>query len=148
MIKFLQDELDTLINDFYDSIASYNPLVLTSHLKPHLLAHTLSDVRRHGPLLISATERYESFNGVVRQALVHSNRQAPSKDAASRFASFERIRHVFSGGWWFDARERHWVQASDNVRSVIDKNDTFRSFIGIHDLVRNAPGEKYLLERL
>ena len=83
--------------------------------------------------MLFATERYESFNSVVRQALVHSNRQAPSLDSSRTFANFDHIKHIFSGGFWKDSRFGNWVQVLPAVCSIIEKSGTFRGFLGIHE---------------
>ena len=41
--------------------------------------------------------RCESYNSVIRSRNVYSNRQAPSKDIATAFATQESIRFTFSG---------------------------------------------------
>lgn len=42
--------------------------------------------------------RCESFNGLMRQQNLHSNRHASSCDIAVRFARTEHIRHLLHGG--------------------------------------------------
>ncbi|KAI9103972.1 hypothetical protein DFS34DRAFT_682949 [Phlyctochytrium arcticum] len=57
-----------------------------SRRKYHALVHLTEDVRRFGPAVLFATEKFESFNPIVRVQLAHTNRHAPSKDVSSRFA--------------------------------------------------------------
>ncbi|KAJ7814354.1 hypothetical protein B0H14DRAFT_3747837 [Mycena olivaceomarginata] len=60
----------------------------------HLPAH----IRRFGPVILFATEAFESFNAIIRAKSVHSNRHAPSRDIAHAFAQGNRIRHLLRGG--------------------------------------------------
>ncbi|KAH8913848.1 hypothetical protein BT69DRAFT_1185133, partial [Atractiella rhizophila] len=48
--------------------------------KFHLLVHLVDNVKRFGVPINFATEKFESYNGVMRLKSVHSNRQAPGKD--------------------------------------------------------------------
>ncbi|KAJ3509457.1 hypothetical protein NLJ89_g5213 [Agrocybe chaxingu] len=68
--------------------------------KFHLLLHLPDHIRRFGPAILFATEAFESFNAVIRAKSVHSNRQAPSRDIAQAFAQGNRVRHLFSGGYF------------------------------------------------
>ena len=66
--------------------------------KFHIIHHLLDHVRRFGPPILFATEAFESFNAVIREKSVHSNRHAPSCDLAYGFVRCNRIRHLLSGG--------------------------------------------------
>ncbi|KAK7464371.1 hypothetical protein VKT23_006538 [Stygiomarasmius scandens] len=66
--------------------------------KFHILVHLPEHIRRFGPAMLFATETFESFNAVIREKSVHSNRQSPSHDIARAFAQGNRIRHFLSGG--------------------------------------------------
>ncbi|KAI9620308.1 hypothetical protein H4Q26_013878 [Puccinia striiformis f. sp. tritici PST-130] len=52
--------------------------------------------------VLIATEKFESYNGVLRTASIHSNRQSPGKDIANTFAAYKAIRHLVCGGWFQD----------------------------------------------
>jgi hypothetical protein len=101
--------------------------------KFHFLVHSPADADRFGPLLYNATERFESFNSIVRTALIHSNRQAPSRDAARTFAGFDRIKHIFGGGYWYDSGTCQWIRAGTGVRNFFLKKPAFGDLL-------NAPG--------
>jgi hypothetical protein len=60
----------------------------------------LAHVHRFGPAILFATEGFESFNAVVRDHSVHSNRLAPSHDIGRGMARCNRIRHLLSGGFF------------------------------------------------
>lgn len=66
--------------------------------KFHVLLHLPDHIRRFGPAMLFATEGFESFNAVIREASVHSNRHAPSRDIAAQMARRNRVRHLLSGG--------------------------------------------------
>ncbi|KAK1226230.1 hypothetical protein PQX77_010812 [Marasmius sp. AFHP31] len=66
--------------------------------KFHILIHIPEHIRRMGPAMLFATETFESYNAVIREKSVHSNRQSPSRDIALAFAQGSRIRHMLSGG--------------------------------------------------
>lgn len=68
--------------------------------KFHLLIHLPAQAERFGPLLLGATEKMESFNHFLRDASSFTNRQAPSRDLARRFANAHALRHIVSGGYW------------------------------------------------
>ncbi|KAJ7429979.1 hypothetical protein B0H11DRAFT_1608199, partial [Mycena galericulata] len=74
-----------------------------SKIKLHLLAHAVDDIRRFGPLIRSSTEIHEAFNGVWRLCSVYSNHLAPSRDISRKFASMSRLKHLLSGGYWWDS---------------------------------------------
>ncbi len=69
------------------------------------------------PLVINATEGFESYNSVFRRNSVLSNRQAPSRDIAIKFADMDRVKHLLSGGYWKD--DTSWVQAGLGVQSLL-----------------------------
>ncbi|KAL9938931.1 hypothetical protein V8E36_001744 [Tilletia maclaganii] len=80
------------------SWARLKPRDLTYRPKFHLLAHAAKQCRLFGPLKNVATERYESINAVQRQAAMHTNRSAPSKDIARRMEDRELVLHWASKG--------------------------------------------------
>lgn len=57
-------------------------------------------IQKYGPASNFATEAYESFNSVIREWCIHSNRQAPSLDTARHAAGWMHIRHLSSGGFF------------------------------------------------
>ena len=49
--------------------------------------------------IILYMHRYESFNSAIRAQNVYGNKQAPSKDIASKFAHIEHLKFICSGGY-------------------------------------------------
>ncbi|KAG1832130.1 hypothetical protein EV424DRAFT_1275500, partial [Suillus variegatus] len=70
--------------------------------KFHFLIHLPAFIRRFGPAIIFSTERYESFNHVFRLSCIHSNRRAPSRDTCRLFTYQDIVKHVATGGYWYD----------------------------------------------
>ncbi|KDQ25284.1 hypothetical protein PLEOSDRAFT_1027446, partial [Pleurotus ostreatus PC15] len=89
----LQQAIDRLLT----CIACWTPRWFNKP-KFHIIQHLPSHVRRFGPAILFATENFESFNGVIRDHSVHTNRKAPSRDIGRGMAQFSRIRHLLSGG--------------------------------------------------
>ena len=90
------------IDYFSSCVANQSPRWFNKP-KFHFLLHLAFHIRRFGPLLLFATETFESFNAVIRSLSVHSNRQAPSRDIAYSFANANRIHHLSSGGRFYVA---------------------------------------------
>ncbi|KAG1907830.1 uncharacterized protein F5891DRAFT_904638, partial [Suillus fuscotomentosus] len=70
--------------------------------KFHFLIHLPAFICCFGPAIIFSTERYESFNRVFRLSCIHSNRCTPSRDTCRLFAYQDIVKHVATGGYWFD----------------------------------------------
>ncbi|CUA75716.1 Dynein heavy chain, cytoplasmic [Rhizoctonia solani] len=96
-IDMYTNELRDLIQDFLLVTASCSPSIMILKPKFHFLVHLPGFIRRFGPALLFSTERFESFNSVFRAASMFSNRQAPSRDIARRFANIERAKHEAFG---------------------------------------------------
>ncbi|KAJ7706508.1 hypothetical protein B0H14DRAFT_3099671 [Mycena olivaceomarginata] len=107
-----------------------DPQRILVKIKLHLLAHIPDDVRRFGPLIRWATEIYESHNTVFRLCSVFSNRLAPSRDIAVKFASMDRVKHFLSGGYWWDPIFEQWAQAGWGVQQILLTDPTFQRHLG------------------
>ncbi|KAI9631581.1 hypothetical protein KEM48_014232 [Puccinia striiformis f. sp. tritici PST-130] len=59
--------------------------------KFHMLLHLPASIKRYGPACLFATEKFESFNGVVRNASIHSNRGSPGRDIAITFSNYQAM---------------------------------------------------------
>ncbi|CAH7689411.1 hypothetical protein PPACK8108_LOCUS24484, partial [Phakopsora pachyrhizi] len=66
--------------------------------KFHILLHLIHSILRFGPASLFATEKFENYNGVVRQASIHSNCHSPSHDIAKSFQNYSALRYCLSGG--------------------------------------------------
>ena len=74
----------------------------TSHWfnKPkfHIIQYLAFHICHFGPTILFATESLESFNGVIRDHSVHSNRHAPSQNIALGFGHYSWVCYLMSGG--------------------------------------------------
>jgi hypothetical protein len=114
------------LGDLLDITAQNAPSILLTKAKFHILVHIIDNLWRFGPAPLYATERYEAFNSVLRTALVLSNRQAPSRDAASRFAGYDRVKHLLTGGKWYDEQSRRWVGGGKSLLHYATNDHNFR----------------------
>lgn len=74
-------DLEIAITNFMDRTALLTPQWFNKK-KWHISLHLIKHVRRFGPPVNFATEKFESYNGVMREQSVYSNRHAPSRDIA------------------------------------------------------------------
>ncbi|KAG1761023.1 hypothetical protein EDD22DRAFT_848083 [Suillus occidentalis] len=125
-------KLSRTIEDFLNVTAQCAPSILISKPKFHFLVHLPAYIRRFGPAILFSTERYESFNHVFRLACIHSNRQGPSQDTCKIFARQDIVKHIATGGYWFDAIRKRWAWAGDKVLSYVDEHPEQARLLGIH----------------
>ncbi|KAH9459003.1 hypothetical protein Pst134EA_019155 [Puccinia striiformis f. sp. tritici] len=98
--------------------------------KFHMLLHLPQSIRRFGPASLFATEKFESYNSILRTLAIHSNRQAPSRDLANYFSDAANMRILQSGTYLKDHDKGHYFQASSEVRSMFDKNPMMQKCMG------------------
>ncbi|KAG2357833.1 hypothetical protein BDR07DRAFT_1261641, partial [Suillus spraguei] len=77
--------------------------------KFHFLIHLSAYICWFGPAIIFSTEHYELFNHVFCLTCIYSNRQAPSCDSCRIFAHQDTVKHVVTGGFWYDSKVSKWV---------------------------------------
>ncbi|KAJ7932327.1 hypothetical protein B0H13DRAFT_1593521, partial [Mycena leptocephala] len=123
-------QLKIAVANVLNAFDAVDPLRILVKIKLHLLAHIPDDVRRFGPLIRSATEIYEAYNGVFRLCSLYSNRLAPSRDISRKFASMGRVKHFLSGGYWWDASAKQWIQAGNGVQQVLVKDPVLQRHLG------------------
>ncbi|KAG8701329.1 hypothetical protein FRC08_004137 [Ceratobasidium sp. 394] len=133
-------ELENSIQALLHDLAKCAPNLLVDKGKVHLLVHMPLFVLRFGPLLGPDTERFESFNSVFRECSVHSNRQAPSRDIAAKFAEFDRTRHVLSGGHWFNHDTNTWETAGAHVLALAQTSPFLINILGCKDPITPPAG--------
>lgn len=137
-IRVYTDELQGVIDEFLIITAQCSPSILILKPKFHFLVHLPSYIKRFGPALLFSTERFESFNGVFRTASTFSNRHAPSRDIAGQLAEIDRVKHISSGGFWYEGSK--WVCATDNLLNFARKNKVFSKMVGIPCNESSEPG--------
>jgi hypothetical protein len=98
-------------------------------------------VQRFGPLLGPDTERYESFNSVFRECSIFSNRLSPSRDIAAKFANFDRMRHIASGGHWFNHETKTWQTAGTYTLALAQSSPFLVKILGCKEPISKLPGK-------
>ncbi|KAF8840259.1 hypothetical protein BDN67DRAFT_880617, partial [Paxillus ammoniavirescens] len=124
-------KLSKTIDDFLNITAQCAPSILIMKPKFHFLIHLPLYIRRFGPAIVFSTERYESFNSVFRLSCVHSNRQAPSRDSCKTFACQDIIKHIATGGYWFDKEIKKWVRGGSALQSYLPERPAQARLLGI-----------------
>jgi len=108
------------------------------------LVHLPAYIRRFGPAILFSTERYESFNHVFRLACIHSNRQGPSQDTCRVFAKQDIVKHIATGGYWFDTISKGWVRAGEAVLHYLGEHPAQARLLGIHTQESPVTGKVFI----
>ncbi|KEP45802.1 hypothetical protein V565_240180, partial [Rhizoctonia solani 123E] len=133
-------ELANAISDFLHSVAVVDPRTLIQKTKLHILTHAPLFARRFGPLLGPDSERYESFNSVFRMCSVLSNRSAPSLDTATQMAKMDTVRHIATGGWWFNSSTRRFCRAGPAILGHFKHHPKEYALLGLTFNIPAVPG--------
>src|SRR5205807_5759909 len=75
----------------------------------------------YGTLGNCHVEDEERMNSTVRSHLEHTNRQAPSKDLAYRFALSTELQFVAEGGIWTDPHTRTLSSATAQLQNLFQE---------------------------
>ncbi|KIK77829.1 hypothetical protein PAXRUDRAFT_356420 [Paxillus rubicundulus Ve08.2h10] len=126
-----QAQLTRTIEDFLNVTAICAPSNLITKPKFHFLVHLPAYIRRFGPAIIFSTERYESFNHVFRLSCTYSSRQGPSQDTCRRFAQLDLVKHVITGGYWYEKELQKWICASPFVLGFLSEHPVQGKLLGI-----------------
>ncbi|KAI8455366.1 hypothetical protein BY996DRAFT_8686339 [Phakopsora pachyrhizi] len=83
------------------------------------------------PSNLFSTEKYESYNGVVQHAPIHSNRQSPSHDIATSFQNYAALRFLFSGGiTQAEPSRSKFVTQNSQVKKLLLNNSNIQKLFG------------------
>ncbi|KAJ7222568.1 hypothetical protein GGX14DRAFT_352846 [Mycena pura] len=129
-MDFYLKDLGIASGNLLDAFDAVDPLRILVKIKLHLLTHLPDDIRRFGPAIRFSTEIFESCNAIFRACSVRSNRLAPSRDIARKFASMERVKHLLSGGFWLEPKKKMWVQAGAAARKILIDDPVFQRHLG------------------
>ncbi|KAI7939992.1 hypothetical protein MJO28_013644 [Puccinia striiformis f. sp. tritici] len=124
-LSALQSHIDDFLYHLIGSTAQW-----INKPKIHMLLHLVESIRRFGPASLVSTEKFESFNGVLRKGSVHSNRQAPGRDLATSFDSYGNIRFVVLGGVVYDKVTGSVREIGHIVTSFFNNNEVIRKSLG------------------
>ncbi|KNZ48692.1 hypothetical protein VP01_547g1, partial [Puccinia sorghi] len=89
-------------------------------LKLHMLLHLPDSIQRFGPASLFPTEKFESYNGILRQASIHSNKQAPGRDIAITFANYSNLKYLLSNGMIYDQKNHRWESPASKVSQIFN----------------------------
>ncbi|KAI8454552.1 hypothetical protein BY996DRAFT_8386361 [Phakopsora pachyrhizi] len=129
LTKYMAD-LEYFAQDFLLKLISTNAQWVNKP-KFHMLIHLSQSIARFGPTSLFSTEKYESYNGVVRQASIHSNRQSPSHDIATSFQNYAALRFFFSGGiTQAEPSRSNFVTQSSQVKKLLLNNSNIQKLFG------------------
>ncbi|KAA1111795.1 hypothetical protein PGT21_012556 [Puccinia graminis f. sp. tritici] len=98
--------------------------------KIHMLRHLPDAILRFGPASLCSTEKFESYNGVLRKASVHSNKLAPGRDIALTFNSLACLKFWLSGRYLLDNLTGLLTRASSQVWQAFDENLNLQESLG------------------
>ena len=98
--------------------------------KFHMLTHLPEAILRFGPPSLFATEKFESYNSILRTASIHSNRHSPSRDIALSFSNYQNMRLILSGASLYDSHSRQHVQPSSAVKEIFSNNESIQKSMG------------------
>ncbi|KAJ3551225.1 hypothetical protein NM688_g4827 [Phlebia brevispora] len=133
-------DLTRTIEDFLNATARCSPSLLFTKPKLHFLLHLPAYIRRFGPALLFSTECYESFNHVFKLTNIYSNRQAPSRDSCRMFAAQDVVKHIATGGFWFQPDRNKWICAGDSILEYLKDNSMFAHLLGLDTREHNPIG--------
>ncbi|KAJ7840547.1 hypothetical protein B0H14DRAFT_3140495 [Mycena olivaceomarginata] len=124
--------LNDTIFDFLTATALWNTQWFNKP-KFHLFVHIPEHIRHFEPLILYATESFESFNLVIRLRSIHSTKHAPSLDIGSAFSHLHTVRHLISGGYVHSDMNGNCIaprQAGPEVLALL-KDDEFLAFMSM-----------------
>jgi hypothetical protein len=133
--------LSRVIEDFLNVTALCAPSIIISKPKFHFLVHLPAYIRRFGPAILFSTERYESFNRIFRLSCIYSNRQSPSRDTCQIFAYQDIVKHIATGGMWFDTVSNRWVRAGSVVLDFVNGHSDVAQSLGLFEKKIYTVGE-------
>ncbi|EHS64512.1 uncharacterized protein PGTG_20974 [Puccinia graminis f. sp. tritici CRL 75-36-700-3] len=117
----LERRVDCLVYHLINSTSQW-----VNKPKIHMLLHLAESIRRFGPASLCSTEKFESYNGVLRKASVHSNKQAPGRDVAISFESYASLRFILSEGVIYDHTTGCEREIGPNVTSFFAENKSIQ----------------------
>ncbi|EFP76249.1 uncharacterized protein PGTG_02690 [Puccinia graminis f. sp. tritici CRL 75-36-700-3] len=103
--------------------------------KLHMLLHLPECIQRFGPATLYATEKFKSFNGVLRNASIHSNRHSPGQDIATKFVNDACLRSILSGGLHWNHRTHGRFRADPQVTAIFQNNPAIQNSLGYNHLL-------------
>ncbi|KAI9630889.1 hypothetical protein KEM48_013506 [Puccinia striiformis f. sp. tritici PST-130] len=146
--------LNSCRRTYMEQIAQINSEQLNKLLQPHMdqdIPQKLVDMEKDKPLRMHnsfmrlegfdsvkdtpnswlyATEKFKSYNGILRFASIHSNRQSPSQDIAITFSNHHAFCQLLSGGFFWDSKQEKYVQCSYQVINLFSQHPLIQQTLG------------------
>ncbi|KAG2006968.1 hypothetical protein CC2G_014704 [Coprinopsis cinerea AmutBmut pab1-1] len=132
-------DVEVAVANVLDAAAQIDPSKIIAKIKYHLLVHITDDIRRHGPIIGVATESYESFNTIFRLCSVLSNHLAPSRDIAYQLSEQETVRHLLSGGRWFNRELGEWDSPGRSLINYVAKSEPLKRLFALNKTFEQPP---------
>ncbi|KAA1068127.1 hypothetical protein PGTUg99_019411 [Puccinia graminis f. sp. tritici] len=107
--------------------------------KFHMLKHLPESIECFGPAPLFATEKFESFNSVLRNASVHSNRHRPGRDLGLSFLNFQALRLVASNAQLCNHKTGMTFHASSGVTNMFRSNPLIQKSMGYNPMAMGSP---------
>ncbi|KAI9624511.1 hypothetical protein KEM48_008837 [Puccinia striiformis f. sp. tritici PST-130] len=98
--------------------------------KIHMIIHLEESILRFGPASLFATEKFKSFNGIVRENSIHSNRLSPGRDIAIAFCDAKIMRLLMSGARLYDHETKRYFKSSPQVTNLFKNNFLIQKSMG------------------
>ncbi|KAA1069442.1 hypothetical protein PGT21_024538 [Puccinia graminis f. sp. tritici] len=98
--------------------------------KVHMLLHLPESIERFGPATLFATEQFESFNGLLRKVLVHSNRLRPGRGLGITFMNFQALRLIFSNACLYNDKTHLRFHPAELVVNIFRDNPMIQKLMG------------------
>lgn len=133
------DELQTHIEIFLKNLIGITAQWVNKP-KFHMLTHLPGSIRRLGPAPLFATQKFESFNGVLRYASIHSSHQSPGSDIANTFNNWELLKMFTSRSPFYDRELDEMVTAGPELNSKFPDHSQIQHALG-RDLTSNQRPE-------
>jgi hypothetical protein len=128
-MEIYQDELKLHLQNFMSRLINFTAQWINKP-KFHMLFHLPESIRRFGNATLFATEKFESYNGVLQNASTHSNKQAPGRDIAVNFSTYQCLRFLLSGGIMYDKQSKTISQCSPTILSFFKDNPIIQNSFG------------------
>jgi hypothetical protein len=124
-IADLKNHIDIFLKEIIQNSAQW-----VNKAKFHILLHLPESILRFGPASLFSTEKFESYNGILRNASIHSNRHSPGHDIAITFSNYHSFRQILSGGFFFDKKKGTFAQSSTQVTNTFTQNPLIQQTLG------------------
>ena len=97
-----------------------------------MLLHLPDSIERFGNASLFATEKFESYNSILRNSSIHSNRLSPSRDIAISFSNYQIMRLILSGAHLYNHSTKEYFQPSANVTKIFQEQKDMQKSLGFN----------------